>query len=179
MALKDMIKDAASTAMSTAQDAAQAAMEHDRQQAKAQGGGGIMQGLMGNYSELPVEAIEQQYGMYLMQGERFATGFALLRDKILFTDRRIVFIDHQGATGKKTAVESIYLSSIIGVELETGGAGFDHAELTFTYITSHYYKAYDVKTASKRLDFPGGFNVQPLYALLEGYAYANVQRINA
>ena len=80
-----MIKDAASTAMSTAQDAAQAAMEHDRQQAKAQGGGGIMQGLMGNYSELPVEAIEQQYGMYLMQGERFATGFALLRDKILFT----------------------------------------------------------------------------------------------
>ena len=100
MAFKDMIKDAASTAMSTAQDAAQAAMEHDRQQAKAQGGGGIMQGLMGNYSELPVEAIEQQYGMYLMQGERFATGFALLRDKILFTDRRIVFIDHQGATGK-------------------------------------------------------------------------------
>ena len=90
-----------------------------------------------------------------------------------------MFIDHQGATGKKTAVESIYLSSIIGVELETGGAGFDHAELTFTYITSHYYKAYDVKTASKRLDFPGGFNVQPLYALLEGYAYANVQRINA
>ena len=77
MAFKDMIKDAASTAMSTAQDAAQAAMEHDRQQAKAQGGGGIMQGLMGNYSELPVEAIEQQYGMYLMQGERFATGFAL------------------------------------------------------------------------------------------------------
>lgn len=175
MALKDMLKDAASSAVSSAQGAAQAAIDRGQQQ----GASGIVQGIMGNYSEMPLDDIEKSYGMYLMEGERYTRGFALVRDKMLFTDRRIVFIDHQGATGKKTAVESIYLSSIVDVALETGGVGFDHAEITFTYITSPYYRAHNIALSSKHFDFPGGFDVQPLYAMLAGYAYENVQRINS
>jgi|GEM_PF-455538 hypothetical protein len=176
MALKDMMKDMASAAVSQAQGAVQEAMERDTQTAKS---GGVMSGMMGHYSEMSVDAAQKDYGMYLMRGESFTRCFALVRDKMLFTDRRVIFIDHQGMTGTKAAVVSIDLNSIVEVNLETGGMGFDHAELSFSYITSPYYKVYGVQTATKTLEFPKGFDVQSLYGMLSELAYENVRRINA
>lgn len=176
MALKDMMKDMTSAAVSQAQGAVQEAMERDTQTAKS---GGVMSGMMGHYSEMSVDAAQKDYGMYLMRGESFTRCFALVRDKMLFTDRRVIFIDHQGMTGTKAAVVSIDLNSIVEVNLETGGMGFDHAELSFSYITSPYYKVYGVQTATKTLEFPKGFDVQSLYGMLSELAYENVRRINA
>lgn len=176
MALKDMVKDMASAAVSQAQGAVQEAMERDTQTAKS---GGVMSGMMGHYSEMSVDAAQKDYGMYLMRGESFTRCFALVRDKMLFTDRRVIFIDHQGMTGTKAAVVSIDLNSIVEVNLETGGMGFDHAELSFSYITSPYYKVYGVQMATKTLEFPKGFDVQSLYGMLSELAYENVRRINA
>lgn len=176
MALKDMMKDMASAAVSQAQGAVQEAMERDAQTAKS---GGVMSGMMGHYSEMSVDAAQKDYGMYLMRGESFTRCFALVRDKMLFTDRRVIFIDHQGMTGTKAAVVSIDLNSIVEVNLETGGMGFDHAELSFSYITSPYYKVYGVQMATKTLEFPKGFDVQSLYGMLSELAYENVRRINA
>lgn len=176
MALKDMMKDMASAAVSQAQGAVQEAMERDTQTAKS---GGVMSGMMGHYSEMSVDAAQKDYGMYLMRGESFTRCFALVRDKMLFTDRRVIFIDHQGMTGTKAAVVSIDLNSIVEANLETGGMGFDHAELSFSYITSPYYKVYGVQTATKTLEFPKGFDVQSLYGMLSELAYENVRRINA
>lgn len=176
MALKDMMKDMASAAVSQAQGAVQEAMERDTQTVKS---GGVMSGMMGHYSEMSVDAAQKDYGMYLMRGESFTRCFALVRDKMLFTDRRVIFIDHQGMTGTKAAVVSIDLNSIVEVNLETGGMGFDHAELSFSYITSPYYKVYGVQTATKTLEFPKGFDVQSLYGMLSELAYENVRRINA
>lgn len=176
MALKDMMKDMASAAVSQAQGAVQEAMERDTQTAKS---GGVMSGMMGHYSEMSVDAAQKDYGMYLMRGESFTRCFALVRDKMLFTDRRVIFIDHQGMTGTKAAVVSIDLNSIVEVNLETGGMGFDHAELSFSYITSPYYKVYGVQMATKTLEFPKGFDVQSLYGMLSELAYENVRRINA
>lgn len=179
MALKDMMKDMANAAVSQAQSAVQDAIDRDQQTAKDQGAGGVLQGMMGHYSELSAESAQQQYGMYLMRGESFTRCFALIRDKMLFADRRIVFIDHQGMTGTKAAVVSIDLQSIVDVRLETGGAGFDHAELSFSYMACPYYKAYDAKVASKTLEFPKGFDVQSLYGMLAELAFENVRRINS
>lgn len=176
MALKDMMKDMASAAVSQAQGAVQEAMERDTQTAKS---GGVMSGMMGHYSEMSVDAAQKDYGMYLMRGESFTRCFALVRDKMLFTDRRVIFIDHQGMTGTKAAVVSIDLNSIVEVNLETGGMGFDHAELSFSHITSPYYKVYGVQTATKTLEFPKGFDVQSLYGMLSELAYENVRCINA
>lgn len=82
-------------------------------------------------------------------------------------------------TGAKAAAVSIDLQSIVGVRLETAGMGFDHAELSFAYITSPYYKVQGVQTETKTLEFPKGFDVQGLYSLLSELAYENVRRINA
>lgn len=179
MALKDMMKDMANAAVSQAQSAVQDAIDRDQQTINGQGTSGVVQGVMGHYSELSAESAQQQYGMYLMRGESFTRCFALVRDKMLFTDCRIVFNDHQGMTGAKAAAVSIDLQSIVGVRLETAGMGFDHAELSFAYITSPYYKVQGVQTETKTLEFPKGFDVQGLYSLLSELAYENVRRINA
>ena len=174
-----MMKGMANAAVSQAQSAVQDAIDRDQQTINGQGASGVVQGMMGHYSELSAESAQQQYGMYLMRGESFTRCFALIRDKMLFTDRRIVFIDHQGMTGTKAAVVSIDLQSIVDVRLETGGAGFDHAELSFSYMACPYYKAYDAKVASKTLEFPKGFDVQSLYGVLAELAFENVRRINS
>lgn len=176
MALRDMVKDMANAAVSQAQGAVQDAMDRDSQAVKS---GSVASGILGHYTEMSLDEALRDYGMYLMRGESFTRCFALVRDKMLFTDRRIVFIDHQGMTGAKAAVVSIDLQSIVEVRLETGGMGFDHAELSFTYITSPYYKVKGVQTETKTLEFPKGFDVQGLYSLLSELAYENVRRINA
>ena len=73
---------------------------------------GIFSGLLGNLSEVSVEELTKQYGVYLMPNETISTGFKLVRDSFIITDERIILIDHQGVTGKKTKVSTIDLDSI-------------------------------------------------------------------
>lgn len=142
-------------------------------------GGNLFQGgLAGNYSEVPVEQLQQEYGMYLMEGETIQIGFKLIRDSLIFTNRRIIFTDKQGATGSKMRIESINLFSIVDVTMETAGFGFDDSELTFTYIKTPNLTAHDVQYANHKLEFPKKFNVQPLYIMLQELAYSNCLRIN-
>ena len=75
-------------------------------------GGSILQGGLNNYSEVPADQLQKEYGMYLMDGEVIRTGFKLIRDALIFTDKRVIFTDKQGATGSKRGVESINLFSI-------------------------------------------------------------------
>ena len=82
---------------------------------------GFFQGLLGNMSEVSVEKLQQEYGQYLMESETISTGFILIRDVVLFTDKRVLYFDKQGATGQKMRVSSIYLDSIICVSAETSG----------------------------------------------------------
>ena len=94
------------------------------------------------------------------------SGFKLIRDALIFTDKRIIFSDKQGATGSKVRIESINLFSIVDVTMETAGFGFDDSELTFTYIKTANLFAHDVQYVSHKLEFPKKFNVQPLYKML-------------
>ena len=111
--------------------------------------GSLTQGIMGNMSEVSTEELMKEYGAYLMDGETIQTGFRLVRDVVLFTDKRIVDFDKQGATGQKMRVDSINLSSIIHVSAETSGFGMDDSEINITYISSPYYRASGVSAGRK------------------------------
>ena len=141
-------------------------------------GGSVLQGGLNNYSELSPEKLTEEYGMYLMDGETIQVGFKLVRDALIFTDKRIIFTDKQGATGTKMSVTSINLFSVVAVEMETAGFGFDDSELTFTYIKTAHMKAHSVEYASHKLEFPKKYNVRPLYKLLQELAYENCCRLN-
>lgn len=138
----------------------------------------LLQGALGNYSEVPIEELEKEYSPYLMDGEKITMGFKLIRDALIFTDKRIIMTDRQGATGTKMRVTSINLTSIVNVTMETSGFGFDDSELTFTYISSPELKGHHVEYSSHKLEFPKKFNVQNLYKILQQLAYENYLRIN-
>lgn len=142
-------------------------------------GGAMMQGVLGNLNEVPVEDLSNEYGAYLMDGETIQIGFRLVRDVFLFTDKRIIDFDKQGATGQKMRVDSINLSSIIHVSAETSGFGLDDSEINVFYIASPYFKASSgVSIASKKFEFPKKFNIQPLYKQLQEIAFSNHENLN-
>ena len=142
-------------------------------------GGNIMQGLMGNLSEVTPEKLTQDYGMYLMDGEVIHTGFVLVRDVVIFTDKRIIDLDKQGATGQKARVSSIYLDSIINVSAETAGFGLDDSELNIEFISSPYFKANGgVSVSSRKFEFPKKYQIQGIYKWLQVTAYTNHLNIN-
>lgn len=143
-------------------------------------GGKVLQGMMGNLSELPLEVILQQYGAYLIDGESVKVGYILIRDIVIFSDKRILYFDKQGMTGQKMRVASIYLDSIINVSAETAGFGLDDSEINIEYISSPYYRANGgVSLQTKKFEFPKKYQIQPIYQWLQEIAYANHVHINA
>ena len=142
-------------------------------------GGAIVQGALGNMNEINPDELQQEYGAYLMDGETIHTGFRLIRDVVLFTDKRIIDFDKQGATGQKIRVDSINLSSIIHVSAETSGFGLDDSEINVHYISSPYFKASNgVTVEEKKFEFPKKYNIQPLYKQLQEIAYRNHEELN-
>ena len=142
-------------------------------------GGNIFQGMLGNLSEVTPEKLTSDYGMYLMEGETIHTGFVLIRDVVIFTDKRIIDFDKQGATGKKSRVTSIYLDSIISVSAETAGFGIDDSELNIAYISSPYFRANGgVAVSVRQFEFPKRYQIQSIYKWLQEIAYKNHLHIN-
>lgn len=138
----------------------------------------VVQGMMGNLSEMTPQQLQSEYGMYLMDGETVVTGFKLIRDVVIFTSERIISLDKQGTTGSKVRVNSINLATIIDVTAETAGFGMDDSEISVTYITSPFLKSYSLQTANKIFEFPKKYNIQPLYKMLQELAYTNFKKIN-
>lgn len=139
---------------------------------------GIMQGLLGNMTEVPVQQLYQEYDRYLMRGEEIKTGFKLVRDVMIITNKRILQFDKQGATGQKMRVDSIYLDSIFRVSAETAGFGVDDCELEIHYIVTPFMKAHGIQYSSKKYEFPKKFDVSSLYRMLQEIAYANYEKLN-
>lgn len=142
-------------------------------------GGAVGQGILGNMSEVSTDELMKEFGAYLMDGETIQLGFRLVRDVVLFTDKRIVDFDKQGATGQKMRVDSINMSSIIHVSAETSGFGMDDSEINVHYISSPYFRASGgVTVEEKKFEFPKKYNIQPLYKQLQEIAYQNHENLN-
>ena len=139
----------------------------------------MVNGLSGNLNEVSLESLQQEYGAYFMEGVTVYTGFQLIRDVVIFTNKRIVTFDKQGTTGKKMRVSSIYLSAVIHVSAETAGFGMDDSQVDIEYIDSPYYKVSGgVSVAKRTFEFPKKYNIQPLYQYLQQIAYNNHEALN-
>ena len=141
-------------------------------------GGQLVQGVLGNMSEISVDQLQQEFGAYLMDGETIQTGFKLVRDAMIITDKRLMQFDKQGTTGQKMRVTSIFLDSICYVTAETAGFGLDDSELEIQYITNPYMKANHVEFGKKKFEFPKKYNIQGLYKMLQEVAYENHVKLN-
>lgn len=105
-------------------------------------------------------------------------GYQLVRDALIFTNHRVIFVDKQGATGKKTAFHSIHLDSIVEVDMETAGTGLDDSEITITYLKNINQRSNNEVHAVHKFEFPKKTDILPLYRYLGNVCMANRIRIN-
>ncbi|MFI1223833.1 MULTISPECIES: PH domain-containing protein [unclassified Streptomyces] len=85
--------------------------------------------LFGNAHTIKPATAQQDYARLLGQGEQVHAAFLLIRDTILFTDRRLILVDKQGITGKKVEYHSVPYRSITHFAVETAGTFDLDAEL--------------------------------------------------
>ncbi|WP_273451579.1 PH domain-containing protein [Streptococcus ferus] len=82
---------------------------------------GLFSGLLGNASQKDVEKVARQLEAILIPDERVELAFSLVRDLIVFTEYRLILVDKQGMTGKKTSYKSLPYGSISRFTVETSG----------------------------------------------------------
>ncbi|MCG3208343.1 MAG: hypothetical protein FOGNACKC_01946 [Anaerolineae bacterium] len=90
---------------------------------------GILDGLLGNATEVDVNKLGQEYAALLVEGEQIERAFQLVRDMFLFTNKRFIMIDKQGMTGNKVEYHSIPYRAITHFAVETAGTFDRDAEL--------------------------------------------------
>lgn len=82
---------------------------------------GLFSGLIGNASQKDNEKVERQLVDILIPNEQVELAFVLIRDLIVFTEKRLILVDKQGVTGKKTSYKSIPYRSISRFTVEKSG----------------------------------------------------------
>ncbi len=82
---------------------------------------GLFSGLIGNALQKDATKVERQLEDILIEGEQVELAFVLIRDLIVFTEKRLILVDKQGVTGKKTSYKSFPYRSISRFSVETSG----------------------------------------------------------
>lgn len=77
--------------------------------------------LFGNAHTVDPAKAAHEYARLLGRDEQVFAAYLLIRDTILFTDRRLLLIDKQGLTGKKVEYHSVPYRSITHFAVETAG----------------------------------------------------------
>lgn len=90
---------------------------------------GILSSILGNAGAVDKESLKKEFGQLLTEDENIDIGFKLIRDTFIFTNKRLILIDKQGVTGRKTEYLSITYKSISRFSIETAGTFDLDAEL--------------------------------------------------
>jgi hypothetical protein len=82
---------------------------------------GLLDGLMGNASEIDQAKIQGDFARVLAVGEQIEKAYQLIRDLFVFTNKRLILVDKQGLTGNKVEYHSLPYKSITHFSVETAG----------------------------------------------------------
>ncbi|KAA9325358.1 PH domain-containing protein [Hymenobacter busanensis] len=82
---------------------------------------GLLDALLGNASESDINETQQELLRILASDERVERAYAIIRDQIIFTNKRLILVDKQGVTGKKRELLSVPYRSIERFSMETTG----------------------------------------------------------
>jgi hypothetical protein len=89
----------------------------------------FLSGILGHAGELDLSQAKAEYGRLLGSDENIEISYKIIRDVILLTDQRILFIDKQGITGRKIEYLSIPYRSVVRFSVESVGHWDLDAEL--------------------------------------------------
>ena len=89
----------------------------------------MLDAILGNASKADNAAVQKQHQAVFIPGETVEAAFRLVRDLIVFTNKRLIMVDVQGMTGKKIEYLSLPYKSIKYFSVETAGRFDRDAEL--------------------------------------------------
>ena len=90
---------------------------------------GLLDTLLGHAGEKNLDKLADDFAPLLAPGESLQRAFGLIRDLVVFTDRRLIFVNKQGVTGSKVEYLSVPYRSITMFSIETAGHFDLEAEL--------------------------------------------------
>jgi hypothetical protein len=85
--------------------------------------------MLGHASEADIDAVEETLKHALADDESVDKAFQLMRDLIIFTNRRMILVDRQGVTGRKTEYHSVPYRAVTHFTVESAGTFDLEAEL--------------------------------------------------
>jgi len=122
---------------------------------------GLLSSLLGNAGTVTTEQLAKEYAQLLIPEEKIELGFKLVRDTFIFTNKRLILVDKQGFSGKKTEYKSVGYKSISRFSIETAGTFDLDAELKI-WISSEQHPSITKK-------FNKSVNVYEVQQLLAQY----------
>lgn len=118
---------------------------------------GILNAILGNVSEIDFRALQTEFNELLCEDEQIEKAYKLIRDKWIFTNKRLIIQDTQGVTGKKREYLSVPYRSIERFSIETAGTFDLDAELKIWvrgldgYIQQNFGKGSNIKEVQRVL----------------------------
>ncbi len=92
---------------------------------------GIISGIIENTSNSNnIAWVEKKYARLLGQDEELIRTYQWIKDLMIFTNYRLIFVETQGSTGKTVKYASFSYKHIIGFEVEAPGDFAADAKLT-------------------------------------------------
>jgi hypothetical protein len=76
---------------------------------------------MGHANAVDVAKLQKEFAPFLVEGESLVAGYQLVRDLLVFTNKRLILVDKQGVTSKKTEYMTIPYTSIVRFSKESAG----------------------------------------------------------
>ncbi len=90
---------------------------------------GLLQKFALNAQQVDVGTVQQDLAPLLIEGEVVEIAFKIIRDQIIFTNRRLITVDKQGITAKKVDYRSVPYDKITQFSKESAGVLDLDAEL--------------------------------------------------
>lgn len=90
---------------------------------------GLFNSILGNASQVNIDEIKAQFENVLVENENIEAAFSLFRDKMVFTNKRIIFLDKQNVTGNKKEYLSVPYHAISVFSVESAGTFDADAEI--------------------------------------------------
>ena len=122
---------------------------------------GLLSGMMGHASEVSIDKITKEFQPILIDDERIERAYKLIRDMLVFTNKRLILVNKQGLTGSKIDYQSIPYGSIKMFSKESAGIADLDAELKI-WLTGE-------SEPTIKQDFRKGDNINEAYRILSKY----------
>ncbi|MBD3581219.1 PH domain-containing protein [Flavobacterium selenitireducens] len=81
---------------------------------------GLFNAILGNASEVSIEAITKEFEPIIVPGENIEKAFRLVKDMFIFTNKRLILVEKQ-LVGSKTGYTSIPYANVIKFSKESAG----------------------------------------------------------